>query len=90
MPKRPEMDDLELVRFRIRRIRRTALEASKHFTRVPIDHPRAGEIARMNRACRSVIAATHHSVVSRATFPECMAVLAFTMAATTGERTKLN
>ena len=83
-------DDLKLVRHRIRKIRRTALEACGHFKQLPIDHPKAGEIARMDRACRSVIAATRPSVVSKASFPECMAMLAFTLAATTGERKKLN
>jgi hypothetical protein len=85
-----EQDDLMLVRVRIKMIRRTAIEASRHLTGVPTDHPKAGEIAQMNRACRAVIAVTRPSVVSKATFPECMAVLAFTVAATAGTRTKLN
>jgi hypothetical protein len=85
-----ETDDLELVRSRIRKIRRTAVEAHKYLSQLPKHHPKAEEIDRMNRACGSVIVATRPSVVSKATFLECMAVLAFAVAATTGERTKLN
>jgi hypothetical protein len=90
MPNHFETDDLELVRSRIRKIRRTAVEARKYLSRLPKHHPRAEEMARMNRACGSVVAATRPCVVSKATFPECMAVLAFTVAATTGELTKLH
>jgi hypothetical protein len=90
MPKRLKTDDLKLVRGRIRLIRRTALEATRQFAQLPMDHPKAAEIALMDRACRSVIMATRPSVLSKATFPECMAVLAFTLAATNGARAKLN
>jgi hypothetical protein len=90
MPSRFETDDLNVARFRIMKISRTALEASRRFAQLPMDHPKAAEIAHMDRACRSVIMATRPCVVSRATFPECMAVLAFKLAATSGERAKLN
>jgi hypothetical protein len=69
MPRCLETDDLWVVRCRIGKIRRTAIEACRQLTQLPMDHPKAGEIARMNRACRSVIAATRPSIVSKATFP---------------------
>jgi hypothetical protein len=83
MLRNDEIDELALARFRIRKIRRTAVEASKHLSHSPKIHPKAAEIGRMGRACDSVIVATRPSVVSKANFGDCMALLAFTIAATT-------
>jgi hypothetical protein len=85
-----EIDELALARFRIRKIRRTAVEAWKHLSKLPITHPKADEIERMGRACSAVIVATQPSSVSKASFGDCMALLAFTIAATTCKPRNLN
>jgi hypothetical protein len=90
MLKNNEVDELAKIRFRLGKIRRAAVEASKHLETLPSNHPKATEIGNMHRACRSVIAATNPSVVSKATFSECTAVLAFTIAATTCRPRNLN
>ncbi len=83
-------DELAVVRSRLKKIRRTALEASKFLSRVPVDHRNGPEILRMRNACHSILTATRPSVISRASFPECMAVLSFTAAVASGSPTHLN
>ena len=85
-----EIDELPLARFRIRKSRRTAVEASKHLSRLPKNHPKADEIERMGLACNAVIVATQPSSVSKASYGDCMALLAFTIAATTCKPGNLN